>query len=330
MTLSANQIDRARAVPIDKVVAALRLRRAGRELVGPCPVCSGTDRFGVHLGKQVFHCRGCGARGDVIALTMHVHDVDFRGAVEMLTGISPTPAQRQRQAPTAMPAAAPDNVDVLARADAIWRQAVPIAGTAGAVYLAGRGIVLDDVPRNGGLRFHPACPYGPLDPDRPDGPRRIVPCIVARYTDVITGSPRGIHRRAIAAGIEPKTMSYGPTGGAVVRLWPDAAIARGLVIGEGIETVLAAATRIVHRGALLHPAWACGTSGNIKAFPVLVGVEDLTILADHDAPDKRGRRAGQEAAAHCAQRWADAGREVTILTPRELGDMNDVVRKAVA
>jgi hypothetical protein len=203
---------------------------------------------------------------------------------------------------------------------------VPIAGTAGETYLIDRGIDLDEVPKHGGLRFHGACPYGPLDPDRPRGPQRILPAVIARYTDALTGAERGIRRRPIVAGTQPKDKAYGPVGGAVIRLWPNQDVTHGLVIGEGVETVLAAATRIERRGTLLRPAWACGSAGTLENFPVLPGVEALTILADHDASGR-----GQEAAARCAERWVDAGREVVILLPRELGDdMNDVVRKAAS
>jgi hypothetical protein len=190
---------------------------------------------------------------------------------------------------------------------------MPIAGTDGEAYLASRGIALEETPDRAGLRFHPACPYGRLG---------TTPAIVARFTDIITNTARGIHRRAVLAGTEPKTMSLGPVGGAVVRLWPDDAVEQGLIIGEGVETVLAAATRIEHRGTLLQPAWACGSAGTLEAFPVLPGVYALTILADAD-----GSGRGQDAAERCAERWANAGREVTILTPRDLGfDFNDVVR----
>jgi hypothetical protein len=90
--------------------------------------------------------------------------------------------------------------------------------------------------------------------------------------------------------------------------------------------VLAAATCILHRGTLLQPAWAAGGAGNVKKFPVLPGVEALTLLVDNDLPDQHDRRAGQEAAAKCAGRWSAAGREVIRLTPKALGaDFNDVV-----
>jgi hypothetical protein len=38
--------------------------QAGKtERCGPCPKCGGGDRFAVNTKKQVFNCRGCGARG---------------------------------------------------------------------------------------------------------------------------------------------------------------------------------------------------------------------------------------------------------------------------
>jgi hypothetical protein len=248
---------------------------------------------------------------------MHVTGCGFAEAVEALTGARPAQELRKPEQCQALPAAkVKDDADALARAEALWRAAVPTAGTPGEAYLIGRGIDLDEAPHHAGLRFHPACPYGP---------RRVLPCVIARYTDILTGAERGIHRRAIIAGTTPKTMSLGPLGGAVVRLWPDEEVTQGLVIGEGVETVLAAATRIEHRGALLRPAWACGSAGTLENFPAFAGIESLTILADHDAS-----RRGQEAAARCADRWADAGVEVTILTPHDLGDMNDVVKRAAA
>lgn len=41
----------------------------------------------------------------------------------------------------------------------------------------------------------------------------------------------------------------------------------------------------------------------MRALPVLAGIEALTIASDDDA-------AGIAAAGACAQRWADAGRDV--------------------
>ena len=94
-----------------------------------------------------------------------------------------------------------------------------------------------------------------------------------------------------------------------------------MILGEGVETTLAAATRITHRGTLLQPAWAAASAGNMAKFPVLPGIEALTLLADNDSSST-----GQNAALECSGRWTEAGREVVRLTPRVLGaDFNDVV-----
>ena len=109
--------------------------------------------------------------------------------------------------------------------------------------------------------------------------------------------------------------------GCAIRLWPDDVVTTGLVIGEGIESTLAAATHIIHRETLLQPAWTAGSAGNLASFPVLPGIEALTILVDNDATG-----VGQAAAMECARRWSAAGREVARLIPRELNtDFNDII-----
>jgi hypothetical protein len=191
--------------------------------------------------------------------------------------------------------------------DRLWSQTAPLPPAA-LDYLARRGIVIDDVPSQGGLRFLARCPF--------DG--ATLPCVVARFTDVITNAPGGIWRRPIT-GEKPKTL--GPLKRHCIRLWPDEEITQGLVIAEGVETALAAATRMTHRGTLLRPIWACGCADNVRRFPVLSGTSHLTILADNDAGG-----AGQKAARECAQRWAAAGREFEVLIPNDTGeDFNDIV-----
>jgi hypothetical protein len=111
-------------------------------------------------------------------------------------------------------------------------------------------------------------------------------------------------------------------GAGTVKLWPLAG--PQLVVGEGIETVLAAATRIPYRGAPLQPAWAVLSAGALERFPILPGVERLVILVDHD-------RAGIDAAASCANRWQRAGRAIIRLTPKLAGtDFNDLVMPGAA
>ena len=60
----------------------------------------------------------------------------------------------------------------------------------------------------------------------------------------------------------------------------------------------------------------------MRRFPVIDGVEQLIVLVDNDESGT-----GQQAAAECARRWCDAGREVIRLVPSKSGtDFNDLVR----
>jgi hypothetical protein len=275
-----------------------------------------------------FNCRGCDVGGNTaISLVCFLDQCKPLHAVETLAGPPPDTADKetadQRAAREQRSArlrarlereelerearAARELRESLAYCDRQWAQTVPLPPAA-IGYFARRGIVLDDLPEQGGLRFHPRCPF--------DGPT--LPCIVARFTDAITGAPGGIWRRPIS-GEKPKTI--GPMKDHVIRLWPDDAVEQGLMIGEGVETVLAAATRITHCGTLLRPAWACACRTNIRDFPILSGIECLTICADNDASGD-----GQDAARTCAKRWAGYSREVEVLIPNTTDkDFNDLV-----
>ena len=205
-----------------------------------------------------------------------------------------------------------DDRENLDRAELIWRQTAPL-GLEGIAYFAKRGIDITAVPDHGGLRFNERCPWR--------AERGRASSAAARQRSAT--SRRGIWRRPLSG---EKPMTLGPTAGCIIRLWPNEAVERRLVLGEGPETVLAAATRIWHRGTLLQPAWAAGDAGHIKKFPILPGIEALTLLVDNDRADRHGRRAGQEAAADCADRWSAAGRKVIRLTPKAVDtDFNDVV-----
>jgi Toprim domain len=106
----------------------------------------------------------------------------------------------------------------------------------------------------------------------------------------------------------------------VVKLWSMDGSDQ-LVVGEGIETVLAAATRIPYRGAPLTPAWSAVAKGGLARLPVLPNVATLIQLVDHD-----GNNEGQNAAARGRHTWEAAGRKVVQLIPRQEGwDFNDVV-----
>jgi Toprim domain-containing protein/CHC2-type zinc finger protein len=257
----------------------------------------------LHIYPDHFHCFGCGAHGDSIDWLMMVEGMNRDKALAVL--------ERTNGTLVVAPLRIDDGEASHARALQLWRQAKPIAGTLAAQYLTEhRRIDITALPDDAVLRFHPRCPFGA-------GTRH--PCLLALMRDIVSDEPTGIHRIALTPAAEKIERRMLGRGGAV-KLWP---ADTQLIIGEGIETTLAAATRISHRGAPLRPAWSAVSAGALARLPVIPGVEQLLILVDHD---RNGQ--GQAAAARCAERWSRAGRSVIRLKPKQPGsDFNDLIRK---
>src|ERR1700730_18059963 len=85
------QTERARDTRIEDELARRGIKLRGRVARwGPCPPCSGDDRFSINLKKQAFNCRQCGGKGGgSIDLVMFLDDCDFGGAVTYLAGGTP-------------------------------------------------------------------------------------------------------------------------------------------------------------------------------------------------------------------------------------------------
>jgi hypothetical protein len=205
------------------------------------------------------------------------------------------------------------DAETLVYAARLWEQAKAITGTLAEEYLTEvRGIDVAALPADidRALRFHPRCSF--------NGDRH--PCLLALFRDVETDEPAGIHRVALtlsAQKIERRMLGRWPRPRAI-KLWP---ANNRLYLGEGIETVLAPATRLKDGGVLMQPAWAAGSAGNIAKFPLVAGVGELTLLVD------RGL-IGESAAAECLHSWKAAGRRVRRLRTADasLNDFNDLVR----
>ena len=245
---------------------------------------------------------------------MMVEGFDRDAAMQELTGGRTSASQ---SAPCFSGSESPAKADAnRRRALRLWRQAQPIAGTLAERYLTERRrIDLEALPNGGDacLRFHPHCPFGP-DTRHPS--------LLGLRRDILSDEPLSIHRIALRPDgnkIDRRMLGRG----GVVKLWPGGP---RLVIGEGIETTLAAATRVSRRGAPLQPAWSAVASGMLGNLPVIPGVERLIILVDHDL-----NGAEQMAALRCTERWTRAGRSVVRLTPKRPGfDFNDLVMEGAS
>lgn len=238
-----------------------------------------------------------------------------RDFVKAKLGIADNHRQWPRQARETAIHPQADDTARTGRALSIWADARHLRGTSGLAYLSSRGIDVDALPDvHHALRWHDRCPYD----------RGTQGSIVALFTDILTGQPKGIHRIALTpAGEKIGKKMLGPVAGCVIRLWSDDSVTEGLTLGESVETTLAAATRIQHHGTHLAPAWAAGSAAAMAKFPVLGGIECLTLLVDNDTSG-----AGQKAAADCSARWTAAGREVTRLVPNVAGDFADIAKGA--
>jgi hypothetical protein len=298
-------IERARDVRIEDEIGRRGIRLRGQvERVGPCPVCGGIDRFGINTRKQLFHCRGCGAGGEVIALTQHLDGCDFREAIERLSG--------EREVENRRNPSRPKTSDTIARARQRWREAIDPRGTIVETYLAGRRLELTDDIAGEVIRFHPACPW-----QDDDGAVIHVPAMICAMRNTRTDDLVAVSRRRLTPQGEKvgKPKFLGAAAGAAIKLDADESVTNGLHIAEGCETGIAG------RMLDLRPMWCLGSKDAIGAFPVLGGIDCLTILAEPDA---------EAAVEKCARRWFEAGREVIINRSKIGKDLADAVARGGA
>jgi hypothetical protein len=280
-----------------------------RDIVGE-PVLDGKIRCpfhddntpSCHIYHDHYHCFACGAHGDRISWLMDVEGLSYPAALEALANWEPS----------ARPIADDDSRTVELAAN-LWNEAKSITGTLAAQYLTFRHIDVDQLPtgETASLRFHPNCPFG----------KGRYPCLLGLFRDVETDAFAGIHRTALTADghkIDRRMLGrWRGRGRRAIKLWP---AENTLVVGEGLETVAAAATRILHEGQPLRPAWVLGSATALANFGPVEGIERIIILADNDS-------SGNPAAYACAMQWFNHDRTALLLTPEHAGhDFNDVVR----
>ena len=70
---------------VDIISQYVTLKRSGRNFFGLCPFHKEkTPSFSVSPDKQIFHCFGCGAGGNVIHFTSKIENIDFKESLEIL------------------------------------------------------------------------------------------------------------------------------------------------------------------------------------------------------------------------------------------------------
>jgi hypothetical protein len=292
------------------VVDRITRGRLGR-IMTTCPLCSSlrstvTKRSAKVLAIDliesefaIFYCNHCHANGCCRPDTpSRVIDL----------------AQQQRQRKQAKRLAETEKQNRTRQALALWNEAGSFRGSPAEDYLhhtRSIGDWLNKLPfLDKVFRYHPACPFGP----------ERLPSMVALVREIKTNAPVAIHRTALTTDNPPQRMerkSLGPTTGGAIKISPDHEVHTGLLVGEGIESVLSASQQFQFR-----PVWSVIDKSGIAKFPVLPGIECLTVAVDNDANGD-----GQHAAAECVRRQIQAGVECITVKPNLVKDFNDIARQ---
>ncbi|WP_315804051.1 CHC2 zinc finger domain-containing protein [Bradyrhizobium sp. SZCCHNS3002] len=301
--LSPAELDDLKARnPIADVAAQyVQLRKAGKRLAGPCPMCGGNKRngrFEVFEDGMSWACAVCNDGGDVIRLVQKVEGLSFTAAVDRLGGrreIDPEVAarlareieqkRRQREAQSDR-----YREDERKRLWTLWSAAVAIHGTQAADYLIGRGLAVPDACP--GLRFHPNVAY--FDGKEVDEFGRESPRVLHRGPAMLgefiraDGDFYGLHMTYLDGGFPPRKLKLldpdvigphhpgeepwlpakkmrGSKSGAYILVRPARTTPWCAVMGEGIETVLSAFTAYEASGRNLDGVMfvAAGDLGNL-------------------------------------------------------------------
>jgi hypothetical protein len=317
-------IDHAKAVRLETILRErnIKLKGRGNKLAGPCPVCGGTDRFAVHLGKQVFNCRCCGGSGGgAISLMRFIDACDFLRAVETLAGPPPDDDRREsdaerrgrerieherrerveRERQRREEREAGEACERRGKARWLWSRSVPIVGTIGETYLREVRKITCALPAT--LRYlparkpehHPAMIAAFALPDEPDPGQLGKPGDVGSVHLTLL-RPDGNGK----ADVEPNKLMVGSPGALPIIVAPPNDLL-GMAITEGIEDALSA-----HASTGLG-AWAAGSASRMPKLAGMIPshIEAVTIFAHADAAGRKG--AGGLAAA-----LRESGIEVTL------------------
>ena len=133
----------------------VRLKKSGQNFTGLCPFHQEkTPSFAVHPGKQIYHCFGCGAGGDVFKFVMEMDKVSFPEAIRAVAekcGI-PMPEWRGKGGPQSQQATQQRRLLVemhKAATEFFVRQLETPEGRVARAYLEDRGLKAETIARFG-------------------------------------------------------------------------------------------------------------------------------------------------------------------------------------
>jgi len=273
----------------------------------PCPV-HGSAGLTLALKdtprRLAVKCHAGCSRVDVLAQLAGRELLVEPGAERVIP--EPSADKRQREADAA------DRRRRISSALDIWNEeAVPADNTVVGVYLWSRLLVVKPVPDR--IRLHRLLRHWESADRRP---------AMLALVEHIEHGPVAVHATYLAtdgsrkATLDPVRKTFGPIGGAAVRLAPIRGDGTPLIVGEGIETTLSVMVSTGFAG------WAALSANGISALMLPPNVRNVLIAADHD-----DNGVGERAAYNAAWRWLQEGRRVRVMVSPSSGtDWNDVLR----
>jgi hypothetical protein len=296
----------------------------------PCPVCGGTDRFGLLpdvVDTGAAHCRNCGGFPDGFDLLRKINGWSLPWALQQVAeyiggGACAEPVARVSGG--AAESLSPEKQAARRKAIAsILAKCQHEPGEIHRAYFQNRGIPAAADLRSGSLLYHPGLPYYVNGKPLLDGKGgwKTWPAIVGRVSSssgwlglqrvYLTKYGRKADDEIMLTAKEngligdfrskPMLSISGMTGGAV-RFGKAGKV---LAVGEGIETMLAVSIGL---GGFMSVA-AAGTAALLEGLEIPEQVETLLIFADKDA-NGRG-----EQAANALESRVSSQMDVRIILP---------------
>ena len=261
-----------------------------------CPQCSPNRQkahqklqcLGVTIGQEAvsFGCNHCGWTGGARY---------GRPAATRYGSLSPSPAVADQN----------DEQQRTRIALELWNASQDPRNTIVEKYLVRRCGELPDELAGRVIRYHPSLK---LNGNHGGG-------MIALYRDIRTDEPCAVHRTFFdGSGNKIGRKMLGRVSGSAIKLDVHEDVALGVHLGEGLETCLSGYLRG------FRPTWCLGSAGPIGDFPVLAGIESLTIFGELGDGGTNRRNAEK-----CAARWCAADREVFWVRPLIGSDLNDAL-----